>query len=93
MKRNLTAHDALHEAMSFVNWHHAYKHTQIKKITNNRGEILGYELRPLYRPLRYGVSDVLNINYSLKNQIVSIFIRLKPYIEKNRERDIFHNDD
>jgi hypothetical protein len=93
VKDNLTAEEALHDALSFVNWHHAYIQTKIKKVKDNQGRTLGYELRPLYSSLKYGFSDVLNINYSLKENRVVIYIRLKPFIRKDPDRNLKNIDD
>jgi hypothetical protein len=93
MKVHVTGEKALKEAQSFVNWHNSFRHAQWSSITDKQGRILGYELRPLYSPLTFGISDVLNINYSLKGNKVVIYIRLKPSVERTFERndnDYFH---
>jgi hypothetical protein len=46
---------------------------------------LGYEVRPLYLPAVIGVSDVLEVNYWLKEGgIVKTLIRLSQSIERRR---------
>ncbi len=66
MRVHVTGEKALKEALSFVSWHNSFRHAQWSSITDKQGRILGYELRPLYSPLTFGISDVLNVNYSLK---------------------------
>lgn len=92
-RMHVTGEKAFKEALSFVSWHNSFRRAQWSSITNKQGRILGYELRPLYSPLTFGISDVLKVNYSLKGKKVVIYIRLKPFVDKTFERNINDNND
>ena len=49
---------------------------------DRKGKTIGYELRPLYLPLDFGVSDVLDVAYWLKEGKVKVVIRPLPSVEK-----------
>lgn len=85
IKRGISAREALNEAEKFVSFHNSFYRSQLSKIIDNRGNIIGYELRPLYLPFSYGVSDVLEVDYWLKEGgKVKVTIRLTPSVEKTR---------
>jgi hypothetical protein len=88
------ATDALARAESFIRCNLHYERSQLREIMAPEGGVIGYEVRPLYSPLRYGALDVMNINYYLRGDSVVIYIRLDPRVEalinsQDRER----NDD
>lgn len=78
IKRNMSAEDALKEAKNFVSFHNAFWRPQFSKIFDLDGKIIGYEMRPLYRPFVYGRDDLLEIYYRIKGKKVIIEIRLTP---------------
>lgn len=82
VKRGLEANEALQEAANFVSSHSAYWTNRIKRISDRAGNVLGYEVRPLYHSHRYGYSDLIKVDYFLKDERISVFIQLKPFIEK-----------
>jgi hypothetical protein len=54
----------------------------MSKIIAPNGDILGYEVRPLYYPFTYGVEDVLETDYRRKGDKVVITIRLVPSVQR-----------
>lgn len=78
IQKHLAGEEALKMARSFL----GYKSIKLREIKNNQGEILGYELRRHSWHLRYGTSDVLDVNYVLKKDQVFIYIMIKPSVEK-----------
>lgn len=82
VKNGIPAKEALNEATDFISHHYAFHSTQLGRITDNKGNTLGYELRPLYMPLEFGTMDVLDINYRTKNNKVIVTIRLTSSVEK-----------
>lgn len=88
-KFSVTTAEAIKEAVDFVSWHNAFKHYEIKRIVTRAGSSLGFEIRPLYDPLTFGISDVLDVDYILEGDKVKILIKLKPQIE----RRIFDRED
>jgi hypothetical protein len=82
--KGLTAKDALGEADSFISTHSSFYRAQLNRILDDTGKTIAYELRPLYMPLTYGLSDVLDVRYWLKDKKVDIIIRLHPAIKDPR---------
>lgn len=81
VKRGVPAKDALKEAEQFVSRHPDFSRSLLSRIPDNNGKTIGYELRPLYHPLTLGISDVLDIDYWIKNGKVKVTVKLKPMIE------------
>jgi hypothetical protein len=82
IKRGVPAEEALKEAKKLVSFHNAFWYSQLSKILDEKGNVIGYELRPLYRPFVYGRDDLLEIYYRIKGSKVIIEIRLTPDIFK-----------
>jgi len=82
VKKNTPSREALEEAEKFVRHHYAFMQSQLSRIVGPSGTTIGYELRPLYYPVEFGSSDVLDINYFLEGNKVVARIRLKHDIEK-----------
>ncbi len=81
VKEGLPADEALKQAEKFLTCNIDYWKTQLSKIVDEEGVIAGYESRPLYAPYKYGMTDVLYINYWLKDGKVTAYIKLDPDIE------------
>ncbi|MDA8078821.1 MAG: hypothetical protein M0Z79_07775 [Nitrospiraceae bacterium] len=91
VKRGLGAKDALSEAERFVNCGTAFRNIQLYKIIGPRGDILGYEVRPLYYPFVYGADDVLYTGYALRGDKVVITVSLAPWVENMLSGGRSHN--
>jgi hypothetical protein len=82
VKKGEPAKKALREAEKFVSFHYSFLRSQISRIIDNKGKTIGYEVRPLYQPLTFGISDVLDVYYLLKEGgRVKVLIRLKRSVE------------
>jgi hypothetical protein len=82
-KKGLSAGEALAAAGKFIRFHPSFWRTQLIKIIDPEGNIIGFELKPLYFPFVYGTSDVLDIYYWLKKEgKIKVTIKLKPSLEK-----------
>ncbi|HUL01263.1 MAG TPA: hypothetical protein VLX29_10485 [Nitrospirota bacterium] len=78
-KKGLTGSEALSEANKFITCStHTVWQTVLRKIADDNNRTIGYELKPLYRTWEFGVPEVLFSSYSLKNGIVTAYIRLEP---------------
>ena len=85
IKKDVPAADALKEAQEFVSFHRDFWRSQLSKIIDGKGNIIGFELRPLYYPFVYGVSDILDVYYWPKeNGRVKVTIKLIPSVEEKR---------
>ena len=83
IKKGLSAGEALKATEKFVTFHPSFWRTQLIKIIDPEGNIIGFELKPLYVPFIYGTSDVLDIYYWLnKGGKIKVTIRLNPSLEK-----------
>jgi hypothetical protein len=83
-RKGLTADSALREASEFIRSQAEFQREQFRSIKDEKGEIIGYELRPLYLPFTFGTDDVLDVDYWLKEDRVLIFVKLKPSLEKKK---------
>ncbi len=82
VKKGLSAQQALAEAKAFVKCGvHTVWQTQVRKILDDKGGIVGYEVRPLYYPYEVGSADVLFISYALKSGMITAYIRLSREME------------
>jgi hypothetical protein len=85
IQHGISAKKALSSAEEFVGFHHAFRRSQLSKIIDNTGKVIGYELRPLYQIWTYGVSDVMDVHYWLeKPDKIKVTIRLVPSVERSR---------
>ena len=85
--KNLSAKEALNKAYAFAKWHRMFRSFQARKIIDGQGYVIGYEVRPLYDPLAYGISNVLVVQYWLKEDgKVKVTIRLHPTAESYLRR-------
>jgi len=85
VSKGLKTEEALEVAENFlrVRSRSSYSRIQVKAIRGPDSNLLGYEVRPLYQPFVYGVSDVLDINYYLRPENkIKVWIRLKDRIER-----------
>ncbi len=79
--QGVPAKEALSAAESFVRNHPSAYRSQLARILGPGGEVLGYELRPLYFPLDFGVTDVLDVTYWLTDRKVVVRVHLIPSVE------------
>jgi len=81
IKRGVPAKEAFVEAKIFVSSHSSFRRAQLGKIIDDKGDIIGFEVRPLYFPTTYGLSDVLDVDYWLKDSKVIVKVKIKPSVE------------
>ena len=98
VKKGVPGPQALADADAFVRCSvRLLSGTQLRRILDETGGTLGYEVRPLYSPLEFGRLDVLRVSYSLREGTVSTYIRLDPDVERALEspgddrRNPFHD--
>ncbi len=86
LKKDVPAQQALAEADSFVRCS-TYRiwQTQLRRIPDDSGGTIGYEVRPLYIPYEFGIPDVLRISYSLQNGVVRAYIKVDPDVQRALE--------
>lgn len=82
---------ALKDAIQFVE---SLKY-HINKILDDNGIIIGYDVRPLKNisyNLGYDPSDILTVNYEIKDMKVIVNIDLKSHFKEHLRRDLFGGD-
>lgn len=63
---HLSGQKALGDALAFIKTSRFYKNHQLRRILSPSGATIGYEVRPLYDSLAFGVSNIMTISYSLR---------------------------
>ena len=81
VEKGLPAGEALEKARAFIRCSTSYFGERLSSLVDYRGGVLGYELRPLYFPLTYGVEDILETDYRVDGDKVVVRIRLLPSVE------------
>ncbi|MEW6068370.1 MAG: hypothetical protein AB1610_08785 [Nitrospirota bacterium] len=85
IKKEIPANEAIKEAERFVSFHNSFWHSRLNRIIDKQGYTMGYEVRPLYLPVVFGASDVLDVYYWIKEGgRIKITIRLIPSVERRR---------
>lgn len=82
VEKALAPEVALEKARKFINCHTSVHGERLSSISDGHGTVLGYELRPLYFPLTYGVDDILMTDYRMQGDTVVVGIRLIPAVEQ-----------
>jgi hypothetical protein len=82
IKKGLTASDALAEARNFPHCSSSFRNAEARSIVAPSGDIIGYEIRPLYYSYAFGRDDILSVGYQLREHKVIITITLDPYVER-----------
>ncbi len=77
INRGVPAEKALQDSLFFVSQHSHYFSSQLNRILDHNGQIIGYELRPLYHVQLFGINDILDVDYRIieKRIIVSADVR------------------
>lgn len=79
---SVTDKDAIQRAKTFVSWHSSFMNYSIRKIITNKGGLIGYEIKPLYMPFEYGLTDVFDNSYWLRGKKAVISIKLLQSVER-----------
>ncbi len=82
VEKGLSAEKALEQARRFINCHTSVNGARLSSIVDDKGVIFGYELRPLYFPLTYGVDDILLTDYWMRGDRIIVRIGVIPSVER-----------
>ncbi|HXX58538.1 MAG TPA: hypothetical protein VEI96_11100 [Thermodesulfovibrionales bacterium] len=84
---NVPGQEALREALAFISSKNPnYENPAISRILDPTGKVIGYEVRPLYNPVAYGLSNVLSTGYFLlPSGTVRIIINLNEEVKNQFE--------
>jgi hypothetical protein len=92
VKTGLPAEEALKQAEQFVKCSVHYQQTRFSKILDPSGNIVGYEARGLYSPIRFGRYDVLDVQYVARDIKIVVYIKLDPVVEMELRDEGGRND-
>lgn len=87
--KGLSFEEGIGKAREFVSSSTSFHQVQLTSIVNDKSQVIGYEVRPLYLPYSYGTDDVIDIWYAEKGNKVVVTVRLKPSVEDLKSRDDF----
>ena len=84
VEKGLAAATALDKAGSFLRGCGTRRvtGTRLSRISDGSGGTLGYEVRTLYFPLEFGITDVLLVNYALTDGKVRVYVKIDPDVER-----------
>ncbi|UCD35017.1 MAG: hypothetical protein JSU90_12110 [Nitrospiraceae bacterium] len=80
-RKGVTAKEALAEARYFTGRYSYFLSHQLKKIIDPEGNVIGYEIRPLFHTRKFGAADILDVNYRLSGKEVMVSVNIKKSIE------------
>jgi hypothetical protein len=81
VQKKVPAKEALDKAQRFVSRHRSFMRSRLSSILDPAGNIIGYELRPLYQMFEFGDPDVLSVYYEITDSTVIVHIWLRKDIE------------
>jgi hypothetical protein len=89
MNEGIPAELALKESEWFIGRHTDYFTSSFKRVLDNKGSIIGYELKPLFHTRRFGYHDILNVSYWYKGDEVLVSVDVKRKVRKRSFRRNF----
>jgi hypothetical protein len=77
VEKGLTAKQAMESALEFVSRSPEFSRAQANKIIGPDGNVIGYEVKALYKRTLFGMEDVTYLTYVLRdNNVVTVYIRI-----------------
>jgi hypothetical protein len=80
--RNLSGEEACRQAIAFLSLAPDLWSLQFTRISDARGKVLGYEIRPLFFHITYGKPDVLEVGYRTVKNTIYVHIRLIDEVDR-----------
>jgi hypothetical protein len=80
--KGVPAREALEAAREFVHCNPSFSHAQMSSLNDSAGNVIGFEVRPLYFTFTYGLPDVIDVSYWLQGNKVLFSVELLPSIER-----------
>jgi hypothetical protein len=80
---NVAGPAALDEARKFISCSvHDTGRSVLRRIVDKNGNTIAFELKPLYSPMEMGTDEVLQTDYFLRNDVLTVGIKLDPTVER-----------
>jgi hypothetical protein len=83
----MPAAEAIKYAEEAVRFHPHSWRTELRPIVAPDGRTIGYEMRPLYQPLTFGESNIMDVKYAFRASTVSVTVRLHPHVRRQLDGD------
>jgi hypothetical protein len=83
LEKNVPAKEALDKAQKFVSRHRSFMRSRLSSILDPSGNVIGYELRPLYQMFEFGGPNALSVYYEIKDSTVVVHIWPSQELEHN----------
>ena len=84
-EKGLTAKQAMEAAQVFVSWNPEFSRAQASKIIGPDGNVIGYEVKALYKRTLFGMEDVAYLTYVLKdNNLVTVYLRIDEVVRSRQ---------
>jgi len=81
-REGLPAKEALEAAGKFLDCNTSFRNSQLRRIVTPEGDVLGYEVKPLYHIYAYGMDEPLHTDYRLRDGKIIIRMWVDPSVEK-----------
>jgi hypothetical protein len=81
ISEGVEARAALDQASHFLQTQMEYGRSMVRRVFDAEGTTIAYEIRPLYKPTRYGVPDLLDVQYLLQDDrtvLAYVSLRMRP---------------
>ena len=93
-KKDVAGPEALRESEKFVRCSfRRVTGTRIRRIVDEQGGTVGFEVRPLFFPLEFGQQDVMLVNYEVRDGSVRAYVRLDDDVKRAIESSGSDNRD
>ncbi|MFU8819758.1 MAG: hypothetical protein ACNA74_08575 [Desulfurivibrio sp.] len=79
IQENLAADEALARARTFVDCSPHFSHARLRSLSGPDGDVIGYEMRPIYLAHSFRWPDMLNVFYHFKGGKVLIYVNPIPH--------------
>jgi hypothetical protein len=81
ISEGVEARAALDQTSHFLQTQMEYGRSMVRRVFDAEGTTIAYEIRPLYKPTRYGVPDLLDVQYLLQDDrtvLAYVSLRMRP---------------
>ncbi len=82
IRSGVPSEKALPYAHSFVGRHSYFFNSQVRKIFAESGQVIGYEVRPLFHVAAFGQNDILDVDYWTEEETVYVSMDMKEHVKK-----------
>jgi hypothetical protein len=78
----LTQDNAIRQAEAYVKANPAVTKTELSKMYDADGTLIGYEMSPIFLPMRYGSSDVVDSHFRISEDRTLAYVTVDPLLQQ-----------